>query len=666
MIATVHKGGASFKGVVDYCLSEGRAREDERDELRGEDRGQDKAGRVAWSETRNVAAEDPRQAARVMAATVSRSEELKELAGVKAGGRALEKPVCHYSLSWAKDENPGLKEMGRAVTESLEKMGLADRQAVMIAHRDTAQPHVHVVVNRVSVEDGRAAKLGNSYLKLSRWAEGYEREQGRIRCPQRVENNAGRDRGEWVRCASMKPGQYRRGPGRESEIRRRHVPAGRNARDEAAAMGRRQFVRHLEQGQRQQWGQLYRRQEQERRKLSQDWGSLQGRVRQWGAQGKHWDELAGAIRGKSQVRAEWEQGIEGQHRRERAALVRDHGLESRRVEHEWAAADRQREQEAARQREPGPSQQQQERKPAKNNEENFRKIAAARVKQSGPSVGPQRPERTQESAVDRQREAEAERQREAELRRAQEAAEAAEREAVAAELERAAAAKKAKKLEVHPDVQRFWDQYGKQAVGEVWGGPSENAAWVRERKALAEQWNEEKEKAAVEEGRQSKARGDLVPLHERWDPPKKKKEGLVSRILSARREAAAERQAKQEKEAWETSRPEREAAERARRAWHIESNPAFETFSVRERRLMVNIWDKRFAMPERIEKPAVRERRIEEVSTKMNRDAFHSRELALDRSKRETMLERAVARQPEQQPTRTRDPGPTRDYGPSR
>ena len=49
MIATVHKGGASFKGVVDYCLSEGRAREDARDE-----RGEDKDGRVEWSETRNV------------------------------------------------------------------------------------------------------------------------------------------------------------------------------------------------------------------------------------------------------------------------------------------------------------------------------------------------------------------------------------------------------------------------------------------------------------------------------------------------------------------------------------------------------------------------------------------------------------------------------------
>ena len=46
---------------------------------------------------------------------------------------------------------------------------------------------------------GWAGGEARQLLKLSRWAEGYEREQGRIRCPQRVENNAVRDRGEWVR-----------------------------------------------------------------------------------------------------------------------------------------------------------------------------------------------------------------------------------------------------------------------------------------------------------------------------------------------------------------------------------------------------------------------------------------------------------------------------------
>ena len=409
------------------------------------------------------------------------------------------------------------RRWGRAVTESLETMGLSDRQAVMIAHRDTEHPHVHVVVNRVSVEDGRAAKLGNSYLKLSRWAERYEREQGRIRCPQRVENNAGRDRGEWVRCASMKPGRYRRGPGPRIGDPPPAYPGGRNARDVAAALGRREFVRHLEQGQRQQWGELYRRHEQERRKLSQDWGSLQGRVRQWRAQGKHWAELAGAIRGKSGVRAEWEQGIEGQHRRERAELVRDHGLESRRVEQEWAAVERRREQEAARGREPGPSQQQQERKPAKSNEEHFRKIADDPIKQSGPSVGPQRPEREQEAVAARQREAEAARQREA-----------------AAELERAAAAEKAKIARDRPAVVTVEEIVAQRAAAIE----AEGAAWLSEKKARAGQWSEEKEKAAQEEGRQSEAKKEkVIPLHERWAPPKK--EGLVKRIISARREAGS-------------------------------------------------------------------------------------------------------------------------------
>ena len=492
------------------------------------------------------------------------------------------------------------------------------------------------------------------------WAERYEREQGRIRCPQRVENNAGRDRGEWVRCASMKPGRYRRGPRRESESRRRHSPAGRNARDGAAALGRREFVRNLEQGQRQQWGQLYRRHEQERRKLSQDWGSLQGRVRQWRAQGKHWDELAGAIRGKSQVRAEWEQGIEWQNRRERAVLVRDHGLESRRVEQEWAAVGRRREQEAARGREPGPSQQQQERKPAKNNEEHFRKIADDPIKKSGPSVGPQRPEREQEAV--------AARQREAELRRAQEAAEAAERELArqreaAAELERAAAAEKAKIARDRPAVVTVEEIVAQRAAAIE----AEGAAWLSDKKALAGQWSEEKEKAAQEEGRQSEAKNEkVIPLHERWAPPKK--EGLVKRIISARREAAAERQREQDNKAWETSRPEREQQERARRAWIVVESPYFQKLPVGQQHEIGARWDEKFPPPHEIESPWEREKRIEQVMRGMNQAAYDRRQWDLDAPKRarEAAWRAKIALEREQQPTRTRNPGPMKDYGPSR
>ena len=139
--------------------------------------------------------------------------------------------------------------------------------------------------------------------------------------------------------------------------------------------------------------------------------------------------------------------------------------------------------------------------------------------------------------------------------------------------------------------------------------------------------------AELAEGRQPKAKGDMVPLHERWAKPKK--EGLVKRIISARRAPTAERQREQDKEAWGMSRPER------------------------ERRLMVDIWYKRFPQPDWIESPAAREARIDQVARTMKLDAFDSRTWELECPNRE------VARQREQQPERARDRCPERDYGPS-
>ena len=57
-----------------------------------------------------------------------------------------------------------------------------------------------------------------------------------------------------------------------------------------------------------------------RRDMSQDWGSLNGKVRQWRAQGNHWDELIPAMRGKAQVRTQWDQVLEWEQRRELAVV----------------------------------------------------------------------------------------------------------------------------------------------------------------------------------------------------------------------------------------------------------------------------------------------------------------------------------------------------------
>ena len=192
MICKLHRSGASFRGAVAYCLDEARDRDRDREADGPDEPTPGERSRVAWTETVNLATDDARIAARQMAATVSYANELKELAGVRAGGRRLEKPVAHYSLSWSPGEKPPQATMVNAARSSLRALGLEDHQAVLVAHRDGTTPHVHVVANRVSIEDGRAAPLSQSRLELSRWAEAYERQQGRIRCPRRVEHN--RDR----------------------------------------------------------------------------------------------------------------------------------------------------------------------------------------------------------------------------------------------------------------------------------------------------------------------------------------------------------------------------------------------------------------------------------------------------------------------------------------
>ena len=72
--------------------------------------------------------------------------------------------------------------MSRAAEGSLKALGMERHQALIVSHRD-GQPHVHVIANRVEPESGKAAGLSRSKLKLSKWAERYEREQGKIRCP---------------------------------------------------------------------------------------------------------------------------------------------------------------------------------------------------------------------------------------------------------------------------------------------------------------------------------------------------------------------------------------------------------------------------------------------------------------------------------------------------
>ncbi len=187
MVPKIHAKGSSFKGAAAYLLHDkGRADTDER---------------VVWSEARNLSTDDPDMGWRIMAATAMDQDRLKSQAGVKNTGRKSDKHVLHISLAWHPDQDPSREDMVMAADQAIKAIGAQDRQALFIAHDDEAHPHLHLLINRVSPEDGRHLPSSNDRLKLSKWAEAYEKESGEILCENRVINNAMRAKGDYVKGA---------------------------------------------------------------------------------------------------------------------------------------------------------------------------------------------------------------------------------------------------------------------------------------------------------------------------------------------------------------------------------------------------------------------------------------------------------------------------------
>lgn len=184
MVPKVAAKGASFKGAALYYLHDKNAATRER---------------VAFTHTENLFTRDPDKAIKCMAWTALHQSEIKERAGTSTKGRKLENPVYTYSLSWAPGQTPTQEQMIDAGRETLRVLGLQDHEALFVAHNDEPHQHLHVIVNRVHPETGKAAGLSKDHLRLSEWAEEYERRMGKILCEQRVKNNEKRRDREFVK-----------------------------------------------------------------------------------------------------------------------------------------------------------------------------------------------------------------------------------------------------------------------------------------------------------------------------------------------------------------------------------------------------------------------------------------------------------------------------------
>ena len=303
------------------------------------------AKRVLWTETRNLATNDVRRGARIMEATARDAPVLKKLAGVKATGRKLKKPVVHYSLSWDQGERPDRQEMSGAVEGSLQALGLENRQALVVAHGDTAHPHVHVIVNRVDPETGKAANMGRDRIKLSKWAEGYERKQGKIRCHQRVRNNERRARGQWVRGRWQRHrGRWRRERMSSAPSDRVATPAGlsrpERAEWEKIEAGRWDTAQYLRDGRladlsreaSRDWRELYARHQKERAAETKAASNVWQRFQRWREKGSRLGQLRATLTRDSELWRDWRSQMEARQKRERAEIGRSHSRAARRIE----------------------------------------------------------------------------------------------------------------------------------------------------------------------------------------------------------------------------------------------------------------------------------------------------------------------------------------------
>ena len=181
--------GKSFKGAALYFLHD-KKQEGETERLT--------TGRVGWTMTLNLPTEDAERAWRMMAHTAMTQTELKKAAGVPLTGQKLKTPVLTYSLAWHKDDRPSKEEQLLAARQTLKVLGLEGHQALIVQHTDTDHQHIHLIVNRVSPENGVAAKLKKSQTLIQDWALKYQQERGQTHCPRRLENAQKRKQGQAV------------------------------------------------------------------------------------------------------------------------------------------------------------------------------------------------------------------------------------------------------------------------------------------------------------------------------------------------------------------------------------------------------------------------------------------------------------------------------------
>jgi hypothetical protein len=121
--------------------------------------------RVAWIAVRNLGTDDPELAAALMQATAD-------------GNVRVDVPVYHLTINFDPADPVTPERMQQVADQVLADLGLAEHQALLVAHRDRTHPHVHCMVNRVHPKTERAWERWQDRPQIERTLRELERTLG--------------------------------------------------------------------------------------------------------------------------------------------------------------------------------------------------------------------------------------------------------------------------------------------------------------------------------------------------------------------------------------------------------------------------------------------------------------------------------------------------------
>jgi len=180
------KVGKGVTGAVRYALGEGK------DPATGRPRTEPKGAqtRVAWIGGTGFGFEIESREDADLARRMMEFDALNQTSRTKQ----CEQDCVHLSLGWRPGEEPTRAQMEEAGHQALAAIGMANARALFVAHADEPYAHLHIVASKINPDTGRAYDLKGNFLKLSKWAESYERDfSGGIVCTRREEANLLRD-----------------------------------------------------------------------------------------------------------------------------------------------------------------------------------------------------------------------------------------------------------------------------------------------------------------------------------------------------------------------------------------------------------------------------------------------------------------------------------------